>query len=259
MYTSFEPKLFNYPRMYSEVLKRGAIYWPGEAISKFGLQRGIIKPVMVADGVQFEWGEIVCLDTNGKGRKVTDTDTSDNFFGIVDRNATSTYGVLDNQVMGMAPRLTLSVFAGKRQGSIAVPIQSITDNLKVAPTTHEASVDGLVYIRVKELGTEADAWSNDSVEYKEGAVVKHSDVLYIALTDHTSSAGDADTPGHADASDKWSTELPKLPIGGIETVDNDETTVWTDVTITETVMFPFPEEKYADENTPTNAVVGIEL
>ena len=257
---AFEPKLFNYPRMFGETLKPGAVYWPGEAVMKFGLQRGNIVPVMVGDRKErFEWGEIVALDSDGKARKVEGTDSATNFFGIVDRNASGTYGVLDTQVMGMAPRLTLSVFTGGRDGTIAVPVQNVVNHLVADPATTDVAVDGQVYVRVKSLGEEASDWSNDSVEYKVGAIVKNSDVLYICIKNHTSSADDADTPGHDDASDKWSTDIPELPIGGIETVDNDETTAWTNVKFTETVMFPFAEEKYAPENGLTNAVSAIKL
>ena len=257
---AFQPKLFNYPRMFGETLKPGAVYWPGEAVMKFGLQRGNIAPVMVGDRTdRFEWGEIVCLDSDGKARKVEGTDTAGDFLGIVDRNASGTMGVLETQVMGMAPRLTLSVFLGGRDGSIAVPVQNIVNHLAEKPTTHAVAVGGQVYVRVKALGAEAVDWSNDSKDYEVGAIVKNSDVVYICIKDHTSSSANANTPGHADSADKWSTDIPELPIGGIETVNNDETTAWTNVKFTEKVMFPFAEEKYAPENGLTNAVSAVKI
>lgn len=209
--TTYTPRLFNYHRRFDEALSRGAVYFPGESISKFGLQKANVIPVMVAkDAGQFEWGEIVCLDANGKGRKVTDTDTADNFLGVVDRNASGTMGVLDMQVMGMAPRLTLSVYAGKRQGVVAVPLQTVNtydDSTGAVTGTTQPVVGGQVYVRIAE------------------------------------SAGN-----------------PDLPIGGIEThAIAGETVEWTDVTFQSGVMYPYKEQKFTDSDSPTNAVVGIEL
>ena len=262
--STYKARLFEYEKMLPEALKRGALYWPGESIKKFGLQKANVAPLFVSDDMvdneeRFEWGEVVCLDSDGNARRVTDTDDASNFYGIVDRNASGTMGVLERQVMGMAPRLTLSVWIGGRQGVVAVPVQNITNHLTAAATKTNVAVSSTVYVRVKELGEEADAWSNDSVDYKEGAVVTHGGNTYICIDEHTSSADNDDTPGHNDAADKWSTDLPNLPIGGIETVDNDETEAWTGVTFAELATSPFQVMKYADKDTPTNVIAGIEI
>jgi len=68
--------LFAYSERLSEVLKRGEVYFPGESVKKFGLQIANIEPVMVADGVSFEWGELVVLDTDGRAAKVSGTTTA---------------------------------------------------------------------------------------------------------------------------------------------------------------------------------------
>ena len=128
--------LFAYDRRLSEVLKRGEVYFPGESVKKFGLQIANIEPVMVAEGETFEWGELVVLDSDGRATKVSGTTTAAQIYGVVHRNATATYTVLSEQVTQMAPRLTLSVFRGGRQGEIAVPVQ-----------TAGAAKGGQVYVR----------------------------------------------------------------------------------------------------------------
>lgn len=254
--------LFSYNKRFDEALKRGQVYWPGESIKKFGLQVANIEPIMVADrNVRFEYGQVIALDSDGRARVIAGTDNATNFYGVVHRNATATYGVLDEQIMGMAPRLTLSVFKGGRQGVIAVPVQNIFDGVS-DPTdvgTTAVTKGGQVYIRVKALGAEADAWANDGKEYKIGGIVKHADKLWRIIKAHTSANNNASTPGHADSADKFVELDYTLPIGGIESVNNDETTAWTGVTFAELVSFPFANEKYRDQNGYTTAVAGIEL
>ena len=144
--------LFAYDKRFDEVLKRGANYRPGETQMKFGLQSANIKPVMVDDGVRFEWGEVVVeyINSDGRnvGRKVQAGDTTDSFSGIVARNATATYNVLSEQVTQYAPRLTISVFKGNREGVITVPVQEVHST----PVT----VGGDVYVRVAESATNPD-------------------------------------------------------------------------------------------------------
>lgn len=136
--------LFAYDRRLSEVLKRGEVYFPGESVKKFGLQIANIEPVMVAEGETFEWGELVVLDSDGRATKVSGTTTAAQIYGVVHRNATATYTVLSEQVTQMAPRLTLSVFRGGRQGEIAVPVQ-----------TAGAAKGGQVYVRTAASGANA--------------------------------------------------------------------------------------------------------
>ncbi len=146
----FEDLLFHYRRMFDETLKRGAVYWPGESIKKFGLQVANIVPVMVAKDVRFQWGEIVVIDSDGNGRKVTTGDAASAYYGVVHRNATATYGVLSEQVMGFAPRLTISVFTGGRDGEIAVPVQTIhefTSSAMNINDTTAVAAGGQVYVR----------------------------------------------------------------------------------------------------------------
>lgn len=136
-------KLFSYSKRFDEALKRGQVYWPGESIKKFGLQIANIEPVRVAEGEEFEYGEVVVLDSDGNARPAQSGDTD--FYGIVHRNATATYHVLDEQIMGMAPRMTLSVFRGGREGVISVPVQNVDG---------EISKGDDVYIRVDNTGKE---------------------------------------------------------------------------------------------------------
>lgn len=136
--------LFAYDRRLSEVLKRGEVYFPGESVKKFGLQIANIEPVMVAEGETFEWGELVVLDSDGRATKVNDQTTAADIYGVVHRNATATYTVLSEQVFQMAPRLTLSVFRGGRDGEIAVPVQ-----------TPGAAKGGQVYVRTEGGGPNA--------------------------------------------------------------------------------------------------------
>jgi len=142
--------LFAYNKRFDEALKRGQVYWPGESIKKFGLQIANIEPVMVADrDDRFEFGEVIALDSDGRARKIAENDAATVLYGVVHRNATATYSVLDEQVFGMAPRLTLSVFRGGRQGVIAVPVQNIVnfdgDTNPVTPVVSGAQV----FVRVK--------------------------------------------------------------------------------------------------------------
>lgn len=139
--------LFAYAERLSEVLKRGEVYFPGESVKKFGLQIANIEPVMVADGVNFEFGELVVLDSDGRATKVSGTTTAADIYGVVHRNATATYSVLSEQVFQMAPRLTLSVFRGGRQGEIAVPLQSVSDN-EATPTLVAPAKNEQVYVRI---------------------------------------------------------------------------------------------------------------
>jgi hypothetical protein len=139
--------LFAYSERLSEVLKRGEVYFPGESVKKFGLQIANIEPVMVAEGVTFEWGELVVLDTDGRAAKVSGTTTAADIYGVVHRNATATYTVLSEQVFQMAPRLTLSVFRGGRDGEIAVPLQAIGDT--------PAAKNGQVFVRIAVSATNA--------------------------------------------------------------------------------------------------------
>jgi hypothetical protein len=139
--------LFAYSERLSEVLKRGEVYFPGESVKKFGLQIANIEPVMVADGVSFEWGELVVLDNDGRAAKVSGTTAAADIYGVVHRNATATYTVLSEQVFQMAPRLTLSVFRGGRDGEIAVPLQSVSDN-EVTPSLVAPAKGGQVYVRI---------------------------------------------------------------------------------------------------------------
>lgn len=137
--------LFAYAERFSEVLKRGEVYFPGESVKKFGLQIANIEPVMVAEGVTFEFGELVVLDADGRAAKVSGTTTADDIYGVVHRNATATYGVLSEQITQMAPRLTLSVFRGGRDGEIAVPLQT--------EGTTPAAKGGQVYVRIAANST----------------------------------------------------------------------------------------------------------
>lgn len=164
--------LFAYNKRFDEALKRGAVYWPGETQMKFGLQSANIKPVMVDDGVRFEWGEVVVeyINSEGRnvGRKVAGSDTTADFSGIVSRNATATYSVLSEQITEYAPRLTISVFKGARDGVITVPVQ----NIGSTPVT----VGGDVYVRVSEStsnpelpigGIETEAVAGETVLWEE--------------------------------------------------------------------------------------------
>ena len=256
---AFEPTFFQYRKMFDETLKRGVTYWPGEGVKKFGLMRGVIVPVRPAEGLLFEYGEVIALNNDGEARKIAATDEAANFFGIVERNASATYGVLDLQVMGMAPRLTLSVFKGGRDGEIAVPVQNINNTLLAANTATALTVGGAVYVRVKAHGTDAPDWSNDTVAYKAGAIVKHSNVLYTCILDHTSSSADANTPGHADAAPRWELGVAPLPVGGIETVDNDETAVWTGAKFSQLVFSPYQTTQYRTKTAPTVMMSAITL
>ena len=140
-----KPKLFSYGKRFDEALKRGQVYWPGESVKKFGLQIANIEPVRVAEGEEFEYGEVVVLDSDGNARTVQSDDTD--FYGIVHRNATATYHVLDEQIMGMAPRMTLSVFRGGREGVISVPVQNVDGDTEISKGDD-------VYIRVDNTGKE---------------------------------------------------------------------------------------------------------
>ena len=139
--------LFAYSRRFSEVLKRGEVYFPGESVKKFGLQIANIEPVMVAKDTTFEWGELVVLDADGRATKVDGDTTAADIYGVVHRNATATYGVLSEQNFQNAPRLTLSVFRGGRNGEIAVPLQN--------EGSTPAVKGGQVYVRVAASGTNA--------------------------------------------------------------------------------------------------------
>jgi len=132
--------LFAYAKRFSEVLKRGEVYFPGESVKKFGLQIANIEPVMVAEGVTFEWGELIVLDNDGRATKVDGDTVSADIYGVVHRNATATYSVLSEQNFQMAPRLTLSVFRGGRDGEIAVPLQTVGSTPAVK--------GGQVYVRI---------------------------------------------------------------------------------------------------------------
>lgn len=140
--------LFAYDRRLSEVLKRGEVYFPGESVKKFGLQIANIEPVMVAEGETFEWGELVVLDSDGRATKVNAQTTTADIYGVVHRNATATYTVLSEQVFQMAPRLTLSVFRGGRDGEIAVPLQTNSDSAAQDPTIVAPAKNGKVYVRI---------------------------------------------------------------------------------------------------------------
>ena len=142
--------LFAYRRQLDETLRPGAVYWPGELISRFGLQVGNIEPIAVADrDEQFEYGEVITVDTNGRARKVQAGDTASRFIGVVNKNATATMKVLDEQIIGLAPRLTLSVFRGGRQGVIAVPVQNILNYDVVGDPVEVPVVAGNpVFVRV---------------------------------------------------------------------------------------------------------------
>ena len=251
-----EPKLFYYNRQFDEALKRGQIYWPGESIKKFGLQIANIEPVKNAENEIFEWGEIVVLDSDGRARVVAEGDDATNFYGVVHRNATATYGVLSEQLMGMAPRITLSVFKGDRQGVIAMPVQNITDFDDGGDVA--VAVGNTPYVRVKEIGDEAPAWS-DSTDYTAGQMVKHDDELYIAKEDHVNTS--SVEPGEAnDWEDTWKLVEYTLPLGGIETsACGGECVEWTNAEFAEKVTFPFKQEKYTDEESPTTAVAGVVL
>lgn len=138
--------LFAYQRRFSEALVRGEVYFPGESVKKFGLQIANIEPVMVAKDVTFEWGELVALDGDGRAIKLPVDATADDIYGVVHRNATATYGVLSEQNFQNAPRLTLSVFRGGRDGEIAVPLQN--------EGSTPAAKGGQVYVRVNAGNTD---------------------------------------------------------------------------------------------------------
>ena len=140
--------LFAYDRRLSEVLKRGEVYFPGESVKKFGLQIANIEPVMVAEGQTFEWGELVVLDSDGRATKVNAQTTAGDIYGVVHRNATATYTVLSEQVFQMAPRLTLSVFRGGRDGEIAVPLQTNSNSAAENPTIVAPVKGGQVHVRI---------------------------------------------------------------------------------------------------------------
>lgn len=249
--------LFAYRQRFDETLRPGAVYWPGENIKRFGLQVANIEPIMVSDrDDQFEYGEVIALDSNRRARKILTTDNATNFHGVVHRNASATMAVLDTQVMGMAPRLTLSVFLGGRQGVIAVPVQNITDFENGGDVA--VGIGNAVYVRVKELGAEAPAWS-DSDDYVVGQMTKHNDELYIAKEDHLNTA--SVEPGEAtDWEDTWTLVDFTLPLGGIETASSDgECVEWTGVKFAEPATSPFKETKYTDSASPTTYVAGIEL
>lgn len=197
-----ERMLFHYERRFSEALKRGQVYFPGEHVKKFGLQIGNIEPVPVGDkDTRFQWGEVIKLDSDGRAEHIEDGDSADDFYGVVSRNATGTMGVLEEQVMGLAPRNTLSVFRGGREGEISVPVQD----------EHDTPVEkgGKVYVRIAE--------SDDN---------------------------------------------PDLPLGGIETEEiTDETVEWEGVTFAGEATNPYTntDDKFTDEDGPTNVVAPIEL
>lgn len=143
--------LFAYNKRFDEALKRGQVYFPGESIKKFGLQVANIEPVMVADrDDRFEFGEVIALDGDGRARKIAENDAATALYGVVHRNATATYSVLDEQIFGMAPRLTLSVFRGGRQGVISVPVQNITNyDVQGDPVLAPVVTGAQVFVRVK--------------------------------------------------------------------------------------------------------------
>ena len=253
-------EFFNFQRKLPQALPRGEVYFPGETVLKYGNFNAVIAPYRTAPNVTFEWGEVVALNSDGKVRKIVATDDATNFLGLVHRNATVTYHVQDRQDMGLPLSQTLSIWLGKRQGQIAVPVQNKSNTLVAGNTVAEVAPAGTVYVRVKEHGTEAPTWSNSSIEYKVGAIVKHDDVLYTCILNHTSSSANANTPGHADASPRWKAGVTPLPVGGIETVNNDETEAWTGVTFTTKALTPYGDgENYRDGDTPTEVVAGIEL
>jgi hypothetical protein len=165
--------LFAYSKRLSEVLKRGEVYFPGESVKKFGLQIANIEPIMVAEGETFEWGELVVLDSDGRATKVNAQTTAGDIVGVVHRNATATYTVLSEQVFEMAPRLTLSVFRGGRDGEIAVPLQSVSDN-ESSPTLVAPAKGGQVYVRIAAStdnpalpvgGIETQAIANETIAW----------------------------------------------------------------------------------------------
>lgn len=137
--------LFAYEKRFDEALKRGQVYWPGESLKKFGLQIANIEPVHVAMDELLEWGEIVVIDADGKARSVQAGDAATDFYGVVHRNATATYSVLSEQVFQYAPRLTISVFRGGREGVIAVPVQQVGST--------PVAKGGSVYVRIAASGT----------------------------------------------------------------------------------------------------------
>ena len=253
---AWEPRLYHYTRMFDEALKRGQVYWPGESVKKFGLQIANIEPMRVAEGQRFEWGELIKKNQDGEAQRIEEDDSDSDFYGVVHRNATATYSVLSEQIMGMAPRLTLSVFRGGREGVVAMPVQNIFDydSAEEVPVAE----GGDVYVRIKPLGDEAPSWS-DSNDYEEGNIVKHDGELYVCIDEHTGSS--SVEPGEAsDWEDTWKVLDYDLPIGGIETnSSNGECVEWTDATFDTKTYYPFKQEKYKDAHSNTTAVAGIEL
>lgn len=151
-------RLFNYDKRLPEALPRGGVYFAGETILKYGNFNAVIAPYRTAEGLEVEWGEVVALDSNGKIRRVTGSDTADDFIGIVHRNATVTYHVLDKQDMGLPLGQNVSVWLGKRQGQIAVPVQNIYtyDGSGDVATTVLPVNGGKVYVRVAESTANPD-------------------------------------------------------------------------------------------------------
>jgi hypothetical protein len=188
--------LFDYTRQFSQQLKRGELYWAGETVKKFGHMAGFIQPLMPADGQRFEFGQVIKLDADGNAHAIESGDAATVLYGIVHRNASPTYGVLDTQITGQAPRQSISVFRGGLNGEIAVPLQ-VTGAVK----------GGQVYVRI--------------------------------------------APNVAN---------PALPIGGIETaLISGETVAWVGAKFKSGALFPLDVEKYTNADSPTTAVVVIEL
>lgn len=191
--------LFAYKRRFDETLRPGAVYWPGENIKRFGLQVANIEPIQVSDRDDFfEFGEVIALDTNGRARKIAVGDTAVNFHGVVHKNASATMGVLETQVMGMAPRLTLSIFRGGRQGVIAVPLQSIS-NWNGGTATEVPVVPGNpVFIRVATStdnpalpigGIETSASDGECVEWVGVKFAEKATTPYRDDTQYTDANG----------------------------------------------------------------------
>lgn len=259
MYTEFPNKLFHYRRMFSEALARGWVYWPGEHVVRFGLQSAVIEPIPAPDiEDRFQWGEVVKV-VDGHAKHIEEGDDNDDFYGVVSRNATGTMGVLDEQVMGMAPRQTLSIFRGARNGAISVPVQNVQNTIGDG-SIDEPEKGDKVYIRVKSHGSEAPSWSSDT-EYVEGQVVTEDDTVYTCIKDHTSGSDSKPDDG-SDWEDYWREGAIDLPLGGVESVDNAETEEWEKATFTHEPASPYRDEDekhYAKEDTPTTMVAAIDL
>lgn len=194
---SYNARLFHYHKRFSEALKRGQIYWPGEHVKKFGLMSAEIEPMQVKDAnTIFEWGEVV-KKSNGRADHIEAGDGAGDFYGVVSRNASATGGVYEEQVMGMAPRQTISVFRGGRSGVIAMPVQNINDGTNDVP----AVSGGKVYVRIAEStgnpdlpigGIETVEISGETVEWEgvtfdgEAVTVYHENDFDAKYTDSDS-------------------------------------------------------------------------